>query len=147
MMITQPERQRRAALVKSLRISYAEDVYARNREQSFDESRNERRFIRPSRAVRGQQGLTAFFHRPIAMPPKFRNVIDRRRNSRDQFLNLRPGLPAFGRGVRRRSHFVRLEPFQVLLLAIQGSHVRPKELVRRARQKIAVERLYVNRPV
>ena len=66
MVIAQPERQRRAALVKSLRIGYTEDLDARNRKQSFDESRNERRFIPPRRAVRGQQCLAPIFRSRIA---------------------------------------------------------------------------------
>ena len=45
------------------------------------------------------------------------------------------------------AELVRLKAFQMLALAIEHAHVRTEEFVRRAHQKIAIERADINRPV
>ncbi len=81
------------------------------------------------------------------MPPEFGNVIDCRCDSRDQFLHLRAGFPAFGNGIAGGPHLVWLEALQVLALSVERSHVWSEELVRRAHQKIAVQCFHINESV
>src|SRR5947208_14637346 len=75
MMIAQPERQRRAAFVKSSRISDAEDAHSRNGLQSRDQLRQQSGFVLVCRAVRGLQLFATAFRAGVAVPAQLRNVV------------------------------------------------------------------------
>ena len=77
-------------------------------------------------------------------PPDPRDVLDRGRRARHALVVLRPGLETPGQIVVRRPHFVHSQFFQVLALAVQQALVRPEELVGRAGQEVAIERLDVD---
>src|SRR5216683_2418355 len=57
----------------------------------------------------------------------------------DAFVVERAPLPAVGNGVSKRANFVRTQAGEMLALAEEDSHVRAKEFVGGADEKIAVE--------
>src|ERR1700730_1569098 len=111
-------RYSRAALVKALRITDTEEPQLRNREQALDQPPEQRRFVLACSAIGGQQRAPSILPARVLTPPKLRKIIDGRADSGNQLLDLRPGLPAVRKRIRRRAHFVRLELQEALRCAI-----------------------------
>ena len=75
MVMAQPERQSRAALVKAILLGDAKDVYAWNRLQASDQSGQQICFVGMGCAVCRLQRFAAVPYGRVTMPPQRRNVI------------------------------------------------------------------------
>src|ERR1700723_3275296 len=97
--------------------------------------------------MRGCERAATIAYARIALPSNCSEIIDSRTDSRDQFMQLRSRFPTIRQRIRRGPHLIRLEPQQMLALAVQRSHMRAEEFIRRTREKIAIERANVNQSV
>ena len=147
MAIAQAEGKRRAALIEPPLIGDAQNLHAADALQSLNQPGQKHALIGHGRSVSRKQRIAAIACSWIAATPQFREVVDRGTNSRDQLLHLRSGFPALRRNIRGRPHLVGLQPLEMLALSIKRSHMRPKKLVRRANQEIAIQGLHVDRTV
>src|SRR5262249_1477581 len=73
-------------------------------------------------------------------PPKAGDVLDASFDSGNALVIKCPPLPAVRNRIRIRPNFIRAKALQMLALAIEHTHMRAKEFVRRADKKIAIER-------
>ena len=79
--------------------------------------------------------------------PDVREILDGSGDAGHAFMAQCAGLETIGRLAAGGADFVRVEFAQPILTTQKHPHVRPKELIRRANQKIAAEVLYINHAV
>src|SRR5262245_46698602 len=118
-VLAKAQRQRRAPLIESLRINDPENPGATNRVQALDQLRNEGPFVWHDCAVSRSECLAPVPWAFLAAPSQFCKIFHRCLNSRNELMDLRPRFPALRRRIRCGPHFVRLEAFQVLFLAVE----------------------------
>src|SRR5277367_6102463 len=147
MMIANAQRQGGTPLCKSSRLRDSINVNAGNRLQPVDQSAKQASFVRHCRSIRGRQGISPCGYGGITAPPQFRNVFHGGADARDQFVNLRSGLPAFWQLLCAGADFVRTEILQMLALSVESAQMRTKKLIRWANQEIAAYRLHVDQAV
>src|SRR5215467_3022639 len=115
--------------MKALRSSDAEKAQAAHSEEPFDELYGEGAFVSYRGFIGSEQRFAARLGRGIAAAAEFGDVIDCGENSRDEFLHLRAGFPAFRNHVSGWTDFVGLEFFEHMFFSIERAHVRAKKLV------------------
>src|ERR1700694_4095669 len=97
------------------------------------------------RPVGSQQGRSPICRAGRYMPSQVGEVVNRRRHSSEAFMVLSAGFPAVGKGIVLGPHFVRPETLHQFGFAVDHSDMRAKELIRGARQKIAIQSADVDR--
>ena len=76
--------------------------------------------------------------------PDFGDVLQRADQTREAFVIERPRLPLVRWRVLRRAHLVRRDGLQQRQPSVEHAQMRPEELVGRANEEVAAERLHVN---
>ena len=132
------------ALGKTSRIFDSIEREARNGQEAGDKPLRQAAFIGANHVVGGEQSGAARGGSGRGSPAKLGEVIDRRSDPSLAFVVLGARLPAEGVLVRSRADFVRPQTGEMLALAVKRAGMRPKELVGRADQEIAVEPAHVD---
>ena len=95
-------------------------------------------------AIGGQQSGASLLNRRVHVMTEIREVFNAGGDPRDAFVVQRTPLPAKGTVIREGTHFVGLQAFKVLPLSVEHAHVRTKEFVSGANEKITIQRAHVN---
>jgi hypothetical protein len=132
----------RHTMLKGRRIGDALNGNSRQGEQPFDQAAGECILV-CGKAVIGSQQLLATRTRMSGRFAQPFDVTDRRSEARQQLRLRRAGLEAAGQFFRRAAHLVGFQPGKQFLPAPQHAEMRAKELVGRAGEEIAPERLHV----
>src|SRR6202035_3697798 len=143
-MACDTDRDRGTAAVKALGVADAIKRKPRDFQDPGNKLFNQNPLVALNWLPRGEQPGPPAGQRWIDAASELGKVVHTGCDPGDAFVVKRAPLPGEGHRVSIGRDFVRLQPHQVLVLAIQHAHVRSEKFVRGADQEVTIERASVN---
>ncbi len=81
------------------------------------------------------------------MAAQFCQIFNSATDTGDQFVDLRAGFPTLWNLIGGWANLIGPETLQVFPLPVKCAHVRPEEFVRRANEKVAIQRFHIDQAV